>query len=291
MRILITGVSGYLGHYLLRHLSSMPHHVTAWSGSQSGELFSVQMVPVPLTDADAIRQAFLLARPDVVIHAGALASVAKCFDAPETAWRVNVDATGELVELASQLSARFVLASTDLVFDGRQGGYREVDETRPLSFYGRTKLAAEQATLAYEHATVVRVSLLFGPALGQRRSFFDDQVDALKGGQSCRLFSDEWRTPLAISTAASALVGIAQSDVTGLLHLGGPERMSRLAMGQCLARVLKCDPAPLVAATRESVPADEKRPRDTSLDSSRWRSFFPDHPWPGYEAALKEMIV
>src|SRR5215469_2727738 len=278
MRILVTGASGLLGNYLLRNLAQRDHRVTAWSGSQPSKAFGFQLVPVPLADGDAVRQSLLAARPDLILHAAAMASVANCFRTPELAWHVNAEATRELVALAAQLSARLLLVSTDLVFDGRQGGYREGDEARPLSIYGRTKLAAEEAALSYDRSAVVRVSLLFGPALGQRRSFFDEQVAAIKEARPCRLFSDEWRTPLALSTAAAALIEIAESDFTGLLHLGGPERMSRLEMGERLARVLGCDASSLVAVTRDAAAADEPRPRDNSLDSSHWRNLFPRHP-------------
>ncbi|HEV3342906.1 MAG TPA: SDR family oxidoreductase [Pirellulales bacterium] len=290
MRILVTGASGLLGNYLLQNLSKTDHRVTAWSGSQPGTTLGFPVVPVPLTDADAVRQSFLAARPDLIVHAAAMASVAKCFKAPELAWRVNAEATRGLVGLTAQLSARLLLVSTDLVFDGRRGGYREPDEAQPLSIYGRTKLAAEEAALSYGRAAVVRVSLLFGPALGERRSFFDEQVAAIKEARPCTLFSDEWRTPLALSTAASALIQIAESDFTGRLHLGGPERMSRLEMGERLARVLGREADSLVAVTRDSATADEPRPRDSSLDSSLWRSLFPRHPWPSYEEAQREMM-
>jgi dTDP-4-dehydrorhamnose reductase len=291
MHILVTGGSGLLGNYLLRHLSQTDRRVTAWSSSQPSTAFGFQVVPVPLADGDALRQALLAARPDLIIHAAAMASVAACFRAPELAWRVNVEATRELVALAAQVSARLLLVSTDLVFDGSQGGHKEGDNPCPLSIYGRTKLAAEEAALGCDRAAVVRVSLLFGPALGGRHSFFDQQVAAIRESRPCRLFSDEWRTPLALSTAASALIEIAESDFTGLLHLGGPERMSRLEMGQRLAHVLGRNDDSLVAVTRDSAAADEPRPRDNSLDSSRWRSLFPDHPWPTYEDALREMMA
>ena len=290
MHILVTGASGLLGGYLLRHLSGMDHRVTAWSGSTSGTAFGFQITPMSLTDGDALRRSLLTTRPDVVVHAAAMASVAKCFKAPELAWRVNAEATRELVTLVSELSARLLLVSTDLVFDGSHGNYRELDEAQPLSIYGRTKLAAEEAALGYDRAAVVRVSLLFGPAHGQRRSFFDEQVAAIREARPCQLFSDEWRTPVALSTAASALIRIAESDFTGRLHLGGPERMSRLEMGQRLAGALGCDAASLISVTRDSAAADEPRPRDNSLDSSRWRSLFLHHPWPTYEEALKEML-
>jgi dTDP-4-dehydrorhamnose reductase len=291
MHILVTGASGVLGHYLLRQLSRTGHRVTAWSGSTTETAFGFRITPVPLTDGEALKQSLRATRPDLILHAAAIASVAACFRSPELAWRVNAEATRELVGLASESSARLLLVSTDLVFDGGQGRYGEADEARPLSVYGRTKLAAEEAVLGYDRAGVVRVSLLFGPALGEQRSFFDEQVAAIKAARPCRLFSDEWRTPLALSTAASALMQIAESDFTGLLHLGGPERMSRLEMGRRLARELGCDAASLVSVTRDSAATDEPRPRDNSLDSSGWRSLFPHHPWPTYEGALKEMPV
>lgn len=290
MRILVTGASGLLGGYVLRHLSRTQHAVTAWSGSQSGQRFGIRLNPVPLTDPELVGQALSAVRPDAIVHVAAAASVATCFQSPESAWRVNVDATRELVRLAKELPARFLFVSTDLVFDGRNGNYRESDEPRPLSIYGQTKLAAEQAVLDYGRAAVVRVSLLFGPGLGGRRSFFDEQVAALRERRSCKLFSDEWRTPLAFSTAASALSEIAESNFTGLLHLGGPERMSRLEMGLRLAQFLDIHEPSVEVVTRDSLDAGEPRPRDVSLDSSLWRSQFPQHPWPGYEEALGEMF-
>jgi dTDP-4-dehydrorhamnose reductase len=104
------------------------------------------------------------------------------------------------------------------------------------------------------------------------------------------LFADEWRTPLDLATAARALAALARSDFTGLLHLGGPERLSRLAMGQRLAAFLGADPAPLVAARRAEVPAPEPRPRDVTLDSSRWRGLFPEQPWPAWEEAVRDLL-
>lgn len=290
MRILVTGASGLLGCYLLRHLTQTSHDVTAWSGTQSGNVLGVPLVPVSLTDDECLERALAAARPDAIIHAAAMASVASCFQAPAAAWRINVDATRRLAALATQMSARFVFISTDLVFDGRRGGYKESDVACPLSCYGRTKLAAEQAVLEYDRGIVVRVSLLFGPALGPRHSFFDQQIEALRNGSPCPLFVDEWRTPLALSTAGSAIVTLAESDFNGLIHLGGPERMSRFQMGIRLARALGYDGANLVAVMRDSAGAAEERPRDTSVDSSYWRRLFPNRFWVDFDEALREMM-
>ena len=180
--------------------------------------------------------------------------------------------------------ARFVFVSTDLVFDGDRGNYRETDPPNPLTVYGRTKADAEKEVLAFPGTAVARLSLLYGPCLTGRSSFFDRMVTALRENLPISLFADEWRTPLALPTAAAALASLARSDVTGLRHIGGPERPSRLEMGRQLAEVLGVSGESIVVTGRNDVPADEPRPADTSLDSSRWRGLFPSLPWPTHRA-------
>jgi dTDP-4-dehydrorhamnose reductase len=282
--ILVTGASGRLGAYVLRELASAGLPAVGWSLSTSATLFDIPVQPVELADPDDTALAFRNTRPTVVIHAAAITAVSECARDPERAERVNVGGSRVLAELADRL----VLVSTDLVFDGERGGYTEDDPVSPLSVYGRTKVEAERGVLAFPRHSVLRVSLLFGPALRGRQSFFDEQVAALRAGRPVRLFHDEWRTPLWMVTAARALVAVARSQYTGLLHVGGPERMSRLELGQRLAAGLNLDPTAIVPASRTDG-ATEPRPRDTSFDSSRWRGLFPDVPWPGFEDSMRDM--
>jgi dTDP-4-dehydrorhamnose reductase len=288
-RFLVTGASGQLGAYLLRELRSGWEAVAAWSGSTSGERFGVPLRPVDLTDLDAAAAAFRDARPAVVIHAAAMARVADCFRDPVWAGRVNAGGAATLAGLCADAGARLVYVSTDLVFDGKRAPFRETDAPRPVSAYGRTKHAAEEAIRATPRAAVARVSLLFGPSRNGQRSFFDVQAAALRAGLRVTLFADEWRTPLSLATAARALLALARSDFVVVLHVGGPERLSRLEMGLRLAAFLGADPAAIVPGRRDEAPAAEPRPRDVSLDSSRWRGLFPGLPWPGFEEALREM--
>ena len=82
---------------------------------------------------------------------------------------------------------------------------------------------------------------------------------------------------------------MADSDVTGLLHVGGPERMSRLEMGRRLAAHLGV-PATGIEAISRLTAGGEPRPRDTALDSTRWRDSFPTNSWPTFERDLSEMM-
>ncbi|MBV9121967.1 MAG: SDR family oxidoreductase [Planctomycetes bacterium] len=289
--VLLTGASGQLGSYLLRELRQREVPVTAWSGSRTGPLFGVPLRPVDLADPDAVARAFAEAQPTVVIHTAALATVAQCCRAPEQADRINRGGTAVLSELAARSQARLLLVSTDLVFSGEKGWYRESDSPGPLSVYGRTKAAAEQAVLTRPRQAVVRVSLLFGPSLTGRPSFFEEQRAALRERRRCPLFEDEWRTPLGLCTAAQGLWALAQSDFQGLLHLGGPERMTRLEMGCRLASLLGSDPSVLEPVSRLQVASPEPRPRDTSLDATLWRRLFPKQEWPTFEESLSQMTT
>lgn len=291
MRILVTGASGVLGGYLLWELSRQDTPVVAWSGSQTGQRFGVPLRPVDLTNPDQTSQAFQAARPSVILHTAALSRIADCYRDPSRAQRINSQASARLAELAEEARARLVLVSTDLVFDGQTGWYREEDEPAPLSIYGQTKQDAERAVLAFSRHAVVRLSLLFGPTLEGRPSFFDGQLNALRERRPLPLFTDEWRTPLDLVTAARGLVALAGSDLTGMLHLGGSERLSRLDMGQRLAAFLGLDSSVFEPATREGVPTTEPRPRDTSLDTTHWRRLFPGFPLPGFGEALHALLT
>ncbi len=289
MRILLTGASGQLGSYVLRELVRTGIDVAAWSGSRTGTLFGVPLQPVDLALPDAVVAAYQEVRPTHIIHAAAMAGVADCYRDPQRAFRVNVQGTGLLAELAVKHRARLLFVSTDMVFDGEKPYYREGDPPTPLSVYGRTKAQAESAVMTAPNAVVARVSLLFGPTLNGRPAFFDQQLAALREGRPLPLFEDEWRTPLSLRAAAPALITLLRSDYEGLIHLGGPERLSRLDMGRRLARFLRQDDSVFLASRRGAIPSPEPRPRDVSLDSSRWRARFPHHPWPSYEEALRDL--
>jgi dTDP-4-dehydrorhamnose reductase len=290
-RLLVTGASGQLGSYLLRSGRDSNLSLTAWSSRPNVELFGYRCQRVDLCNAGEVVRAFRAARPAVIIHAAALSSVGDCHRSPSRARQTNARATGLLAELADQQGARVTYVSTDLVFDGRKPWYRETDCPNPLSVYGRTKASGERVILRHPGHLAVRVSLLYGPTINGRPSFFDQQIHSIRSGASCKLFDDEWRTPLDLQTAADAILELAFADQTGLLHLAGPERLSRLDMGRRLARVLGIEQAAIEPVSRDDFPSAEPRPRDTSLCCDVWCEQFPSRTRPSYEQALRAMGI
>jgi dTDP-4-dehydrorhamnose reductase len=249
----------------------------------------VRLLPVELTDPEATDRALRASDPEVVVHAAAVSSAEAVRRDPGRGWAVNVSATERLAAWCAGNGRRLVYTSTDLVFDGSRAWNREDDPAEPVLAYGRTKRAAEPAVLAVPRGLVARVSLLFGPSRSGRESYFDRTIAALHRSEPQTLFADEFRTPLDLATAAEILVRLAESEVTGLLHVAGRERVSRFELVRRAARALGLDPG-LVRSNRQAdAVLPEPRPADVSLDTTRLGSLLPEVRRPTIEEAVAGM--
>jgi dTDP-4-dehydrorhamnose reductase len=221
-----------------------------------------------------------------VVHAAAISGLAAAHDDPERARRVNVVATGELCAASARIGARVLYVSTDMVFDGERAPYDESAEPSPVSEYGRSKLEGERAALEASDALVVRLPLMYGMPAVQRATTFVEQVRALRERRPLKLFYDEFRTPLTLEDAAVCLVRAAHSDVTGVIHLGGPERLSRFEMGGLLAEALGVRDPVISRVSRLEAASAEPRARDLSLTSARYTQVF----GPAHFRPMKETL-
>jgi len=219
-------------------------------------------------------------RPAAIVHTAALTSTGICERDPEAAERANVSATRNLVEAAREIAGALdtasknrppylIFTSTDLVFDGEAAPYREDSPTSPVMRYGQTKVAAEKIVLDYEGPrTVLRPAILYGLPAPGRPSFLEWIAGPLRRGEKVTLFTDEWRTPVRIEDVVEVIARLLATPCNGMLHCGGADRLSRLEMGEIVARRWNLDAGLLRAARRSDVALDCPRPRDVSLDSS-----------------------
>ena len=277
-RWLITGAGGQLGGHVCAALArsdQRPQALGVVRAAPCGAL-GTPAAHCELTDSDALRGVVRAFRPTHILHAAALSAVGDCHREPALAQRVNAGATRVLAELADEWTARLVYVSTDMVFDGAAAPYRETDAPAPLSAYGRSKLAGESAALEAPRALVVRPPLMYGFPRTARETTFSKQMAALRCGAPLTLFTDEFRTPLWLADAARALLALCASDLAGLIHLAGPQRLSRFELIEQCARVLGISRPNLVPISRLDVEAPEPRPADLSLDAARFLRFAPE---------------
>lgn len=273
-RWFVTGAGGQVGSVLLRRLAragAAALGVVSPTGSRPevGEIIALDLL-----DGASVRVALERFQPTCIVHAAAISSMAAVYAGPERAAQVNVEVTRGLAAWASARACRFVLLSTDMVFDGEHAPYDERSEPIPGTRYGQSKLAAERTLAALAGCLVLRLPLLYGLPAVARETTFRAQVRALQRGEPLRLFVDEYRTPLWLEDAAEAIELAGGAEHTGVLHVGGPERLSRAEFGEGLAVALGVSAAGIERVRRDDVRGPEPRPRDLSLTSSAFARAF-----------------
>lgn len=253
----ITGAHGLIGNWLVR---------TARSRELGGPVAGLTRDQLDLTDFPKVRAKFRRQNPQLVIHCAALSRSPECQANPSLARRINVEATALLSELAADIPLFFF--SSDLVFDGRTGNYDEAAAVNPLSVYAETKVAAERVVLANPKHTVVRTSLNCGDSISGNRGFDEQLRRAWQAGQTLRLFTDEFRSPIPAEATARAVWELVAQGKPGLYHIAGSDRLSRWQIGQLVAaRHPELNPRIQPASLTEYSGAP--RPPDTSLDCGR----------------------
>jgi dTDP-4-dehydrorhamnose reductase len=256
-RVWVTGAAGLIGRYLVQ---AAPLLAPGW------QVRGLTRVELELTDFDAVGRAFQEERPALVIHCAAMSRSPSCQADPARARLVNVETTRVLADLSAH--SRLVFFSTDLVFDGKRGHYREEAAPNPTGVYAETKLEAEQAVLRHGHHLVIRTSLNGGTSGSGDRSFNEELRRAWRAGRTLRLFTDEFRSPIHASVTARAVWELALAGATGLYHVAGSQRLSRYEIGQRVAA--RCpELKPGIEAASLTEYSGAPRPPDTSLDCAK----------------------
>jgi len=259
----VTGAHGLLGRTLLG-LDDGVEWVA--SGRSQRPVEGAAYWVLDITDGAAVAETVARVRPDWIINTAALTDVDRCEQDETAARRVNAEAVGVLAEAAARQGAGVVQLSTDYVFDGTAGPYAESDPPRPLSAYGRTKLASERALLErLERAIVVRTLWLYGYEPGARPNFVTWVLDALHSGRTIRVFEDQWGNPTAASDLARVLLSLCRAEARGVYHMGGATYLTRYELALELARLFGLSPAAVQPVATQSAGLRAPRPLRSGL--------------------------
>jgi dTDP-4-dehydrorhamnose reductase len=246
-KILITGSNGLVGQYLLQALKGRGATVVATGKGPSRvtELISEGMVyqDLDITDGLAVSNLITGFQPDIIIHSAAMTQADECELNKVNCWNSNVTATRFLVDAAKATPAFFIYLSTDFVFSGDSGPYREEDATGPVNYYGSSKLAAENAIResGISHA-IVRTVLVYGKTLdGTRSNIITWVKKELAEGNMIRVVNDQVRTPTYAGDLAKGILLIASKQASGTWHLSGDEVFTPHLMAVVVADELGLD--------------------------------------------------
>lgn len=287
MKLLITGASGLLGTKLCQIALRKNHEVYA-AYSQHKPLYGIP-VELDILDPKIEQQALDKINPEAVVHTAALTDVDKCEQEKELAWKTNVEATTNLTQLCKEHGSFLVYASTDYVFDGEKGTYRETDNPAPINHYGLTKLRGEEAVRALDDYCVARGSVIYGstPATG-KVNFALWLLDKLRKKEEVKIIIDQWNSPTLNISMAEMIIEALEKRKTGTFHLAGATRLSRYEFAQHLAETFNLDSKYITPVKSEQIKWVAKRPRDSSLNVEKAEHTLTNKPL-GIRAALKEM--
>ncbi len=263
--VLITGAGGFVGENLA-HRFAPESKLSLVYGSHKPRATAEEYFSVDLSLRDDFSRALGDLKPDLVIHTAAMVSPDQCERDPRTAHAVNVEGTREVARWAEERGAVMIYFSTDLVFDGKKGGYVEEDAPGPLNVYGRTKLEGEEEVLRIcTHRVVVRLALSYGTTRGAKGDWTLSMRSALDAGRTLHLYTDQFRSPAYVGDTAEAVFRLAAAGRNGVYHMGGGERISRYDFGRTFCRLYGLDEQRFVPVRMEETRMGAPRAADCSL--------------------------
>jgi len=303
-RLLITGASGLLGANLVL-AAHEEHEVIAVYHRHAIELEGVQSVSADLSQPGRAKELFDRFQPVWVIHCAADTSIDELESKPERAFRMNRDMAGNVAEAAKETGAKLVHISTDAVFDGISGPYREDDPTQPVNVYGKSKLAGEQAVQAVcPEALIIRTNI-FGWNAQPKSSLAEWFINNLMQGIPCKGFVDIYFTPLLVNHLCVIINSLMKSDLWGVFHVGSDLCISKYEFGVRLAESFDLNKELISAVKIETGSLRAPRPKNTCLDCSKIRKvinvglldlesnidFFHELEQLGYVEEIRKMTV
>ncbi len=286
-KILLTGINGQVGHALQSQLTGF-------------DCVGMSRQQLDLTNVQMIRRVIQEIKPDIIINPAAYTAVDKAESEPELAYAINATAPGVIAEEAKKLGAALIHFSTDYVYDGSQSTpYEETDQVNPISIYGKTKLAGEDAIRAVgiPHL-ILRTSWVYG-AYG--KNFLKTIVRLASEREELGIVADQFGAPTSNLSIAKGVANLLlkwlpeEEQMTGVYHFTSTGRTSWHGFACEIVKqyntkvTLKVAEKNIKPLTTADYPTPASRPANSCLDNKKLKSTF-DFVLPSWQDGLKEVI-
>jgi len=266
--LLVIGGSGLVGGKVAA-LASKTFHVVATHRGTPAKILGVDFVELHKERIEDGTALIRKTKPAAVVDTAALHNVDKCEEERDLAWQVNAGATGALARAATDLGARYLFISTDFVFDGAKGQYREQDVARPVNYYGETKLAGEHAVLAATSDNlVVRPSVVYGWD-DTRLNFATWVLTSVREAKPINVVTDWIGSPTLADSLAAGILQLLTVPDGGVYHIAGTDAMSRYDFAVRLAKAFGLDASHIKPTRSADLKMKAPRPPDSSLSSAK----------------------
>ncbi len=206
-------------------------------------------------------------KPEAVIHTVAFPNVDFCESNHKLTDLLHVKITEDISEICKKINSKLIYFSTDAVFDGKKSGkYFESDITNPLSYYGKTKLKAEEIILRNTNNLILRTTVIYGWHIRSR--FTNWVLNSLKNTKIVNAFIDQYNTPTLVDDLANSIPKILENDLSGLFHATGKSCLNRFEFAQKLAVQFGLDKSLIVPINSSEISQVAPRPNNGCLNST-----------------------
>jgi dTDP-4-dehydrorhamnose reductase len=270
MKVLITGSNGLLGQKLVdlyKTNSSVELIATARGADRYPDKTGYTYASLDITQKNEVDSVLDLYQPDVVINTAAMTNVDACESEREACDALNVQAVDFLVDACNRINAHFVHVSTDFIFDGTHGPLTEDEKPSPISYYGLSKVKAEEIVQSKSNSwAIARTVLVYGIVSDMSRSNIVLWAKgALESGKSINVVADQFRTPTLAEDLAQGCALIAEQKATGIYNISGKNFMSVYDLVVQVADYWNLDKSLLHLSSSEGIKQPAKRPPITGF--------------------------
>ena len=282
-KIAITGSNGLLGQSLLSLFLKDRENYQVSGISQaenrSGRI-DFEYHSVDMTNEELLRQCLLNLKPDYIINTAAMTNVDACEENQQACDAINVDAVRYLTLISEEINAHLIHLSTDFIFDGKKGFYKETDVPNPLSYYGLSKLKSEEIIIksSIKH-TILRTILVYGKVFSMTRSNIVLWVkEMLENNKEITIVEDQYRMPTFVNDLAIACKITVDKDATGVFHISSNQLLSVYEIAQQIAEVFCLNQCLIKPISTETLSQKALRPPKTGFDLSKTKKVLDFHP-------------
>lgn len=282
-KVVITGANGLLGQTLINMLLKEKEHYEVYGfsrGENRTDRSDFVYTEIDITNKEQLKDELYNVNPDVIVNTAAMTNVDACESHKEACDALNTDVVANLAKITEDLDAHLVHISTDFIFDGAKGYYKETDTPNPLSHYGLSKLKSEQVIEnSNTSATILRTILVYGLVKNMARNNIVLWVkEMLERGKEITIVDDQYRMPTYVEDLAHACKVSIDTKAQGIYNISSNTLLSIYEMVLQIAEAFDLNKSLVKPISTATLNQTAKRPPKTGFDLSKTNSelgFYP----------------
>lgn len=263
-KVLIIGASGFLGQQLMKDLSKSFTVIGTYNSKPKDNLLKLD-----ITNEDGVKVVLEKTKPDIILLASALTNLDTCELQPDLCKKINVLGVENIVKYSK--NSKIVFLSTDYVFDGEKGDYKETDLVNPINEYGKSKLEAEKIVSRLKNYLIIRTCSLYTSDKNNPKAV-NKIIEKLTKGEVVKAVTDVIASPTLIDDLSKAILTLIEKKRNGIYNVVGDSKLSWYEIANLIVKVFNIKNPQIQPCLITDFPSKLKRPKNTSLNIGKLKA-------------------